>query len=290
MIKKKFRLCFILISPFLISSCSLAGSWVYERIDSYIADYFIEFADFDQRQIQEIEKTSKDFHDWFSNTELPEIRTLLLDLKKIDTNSPKSTISSTYRMGELIFIRANRFFEEPIIQFTKNMTDSQISQMEEHFGELRREREEEREEESRDFKQRLLENYESGFKRVGIGLNQEQLSLIDLKLNEYIEVRDEWSNLQEDWINQFINLVRQNKQDGYESKLSNYLRSIQDLGGPEFRKKVDQNERLSLEIIEVIFRSLNEKQLKSFRRNIDIYLKSINRILSNRGINTEAIG
>ena len=89
MFKKKFRIYLFLFIPFLLNSCSIAGSWVYERIDSYLADYFIEFADFNQIQKQEINKTSKEFHDWFSESELPKIKGLLLELKNIDPNNPK---------------------------------------------------------------------------------------------------------------------------------------------------------------------------------------------------------
>ena len=70
----------------------------------------------------------------------------------------------------------------------------------------------------------------------------------------------------------------------------NYLRSLANLGSSEFRDKIESNEKLSLEIINATFMTLNEKQLKSFKRNMDIYIKSINRILSNRGINTDPIG
>jgi hypothetical protein len=70
----------------------------------------------------------------------------------------------------------------------------------------------------------------------------------------------------------------------------NYLRSLENLGSSEFRDKIESNEKLSLEIINATFMTLNEKQLKSFKRNMDIYIKSINRILSNRGINTDPIG
>ena len=70
----------------------------------------------------------------------------------------------------------------------------------------------------------------------------------------------------------------------------NYLRALENLGSSEFRDKIESNEKLSLEIINATFMTLNEKQLKSFKRNMDIYIKSINRILSNRGINTDPIG
>lgn len=290
MFKKKFRIYLFLLIPFLLNSCSIAGSWVYERIDSYLADYFIEFADFNQIQKQEINKTSKEFHDWFSESELPKIKGLLLELKNIDPNNPKREISLAYEMGELIFARANGYFEEPIIQFTKGITDKQIDQMKQHFETIRKEREEERKKEKKNYKQRISENFVSGFNRVGIKLDDSQLMLIDGKLNNYAEVREEWSNLQKIWIDEFIDLLRQKDADEYSTKMLNYLRSLENLGSSEFRDKIESNEKLSLEIINATFMTLNDKQLKSFKRNMDIYIKSINRILSNRGINTDPIG
>ena len=290
MFKKKFRIYLFLLIPFLLNSCSIAGSWVYERIDSYLADYFIEFADFNQIQKQEINKTSKEFHDWFSESELPKIKGLLLELKNIDPNNPKREISLAYEMGELIFARANGYFEEPIIQFTKGITDKQIDQMKQHFETIRKEREEERKKEKKNYKQRISENFVSGFNRVGIKLDDSQLMLIDGKLNNYAEVREEWSNLQKIWIDEFIDLLRQKDADEYSTKMLNYLRSLENLGSSEFRDKIESNEKLSLEIINATFMTLNEKQLKSFKRNMDIYIKSINKILSNRGINTDPIG
>ena len=290
MFKKKFRIYLFLLIPFLLNSCSIAGSWVYERIDSYLADYFMEFADFNQIQKQEINKTSKEFHDWFSESELPKIKGLLLELKNIDPNNPKREISLAYEMGELIFARANGYFEEPIIQFTKGITDKQIDQMKQHFETIRKEREEERKKEKKNYKQRISENFVSGFNRVGIKLDDSQLMLIDGKLNNYAEVREEWSNLQKIWIDEFIDLLRQKDADEYSTKMLNYLRSLENLGSSEFRDKIESNEKLSLEIINATFMTLNEKQLKSFKRNMDIYIKSINRILSNRGINTDPIG
>ena len=290
MIKKKFRIYLFLFTPFLLNSCSIAGSWVYERIDSYLADYFIEFADFNQLQKQEIYKTSKEFHDWFSESELPKIKGLLLELKNIDPNNPKREISLAYEMGELIFARANGYFEEPIIQFTKGITDKQIDQMKQHFETIRKEREEDRKKEKKNYRQRISENFVSGFNRVGIKLDDSQLMLIEGKLNNYAEVREEWSNLQKIWIDEFIDLLRQKDADEYSTMMLNYLRSLENLGSSEFRDKIEGNQKLSIEIINATFMTLNEKQLKSFKRNMDIYIKSINRILSNRGINTDPIG
>jgi hypothetical protein len=268
----------------LLSSCSIAGSWVYERLDSYLADYFKEFADFSKEQNQEIELISEEFLNWFSENELLKIKLLIEDLKKIDTKNPEEKVVSAYRQGEEIFARVNDFFERPIINFSKGLNEDQINQIDNHFKELKEEREEERKNEKKEYKERLLENYISGFDRIGIRLRHDQLETIKIKLVNYVEVRKEWSELQQNWTNEFVQLLKRNTSYGYESRMSAYLNSLEELGNEEFRDKIEKNEMLSMEIISFVFLTSNEKQIKGFNRSLDIYLKSINRILLKRKV------
>ena len=131
----------------------------------------------------------------------------------------------------------------------------------------------------------LIDNYISGFDRVGIKLRDDQIDEINLKLESHIEVREEWSNLQEQWIEEFIQLLKNNKSSDYEAKMSTYLDSLEELGEEKFREKIDKNELLAQEIISFVFKSSNEKQIDSFNRSLEVYLKSINRILSKRQVN-----
>ena len=268
----------------LLSSCSIAGSWVYERLDSYLADYFKEFANFSKEQNQEIELISEEFLNWFSENELLKIKLLIEGLKKIDTKNPEEKVVSAYRQGEEIFARVNDFFERPIINFSKGLNEDQINQIDNHFKELREEREEERKNEKKEYKERLLENYISGFDRIGIRLRDDQLETIKLKLENHVEVRKEWSELQQNWTNEFVQLLKRNTSYGYESRMSAYLNSLEELGNEEFRDKIEKNEMLSMEIISFVFLTSNEKQIKGFNRSLDIYLKSINRILLKRKV------
>ena len=52
---KKFKI-YLITSLFTLGSCSIAGSWVYERADGYLAKYFKEYADFSNEQESEIDK------------------------------------------------------------------------------------------------------------------------------------------------------------------------------------------------------------------------------------------
>ena len=269
----------------VLSSCSIAGTWVYERLDNYLADYFKEYADFSKEQNNEIEKISKDYLDWFSENELPRIKLLIKELKDIKSDNPETTVFSAYEGGQKIFRRTNSYFEEPIINFSKTLDENQIIEIGKHFEEIREKREEEQREEKKNYLDEILENYVSGFDRVGIILREDQITIIRSKLQTYIPLRAEWSSLQEEWVNEFIQLLKQNNSKGYEEKMLLFLQSIQSLGDGVFENNADKNQILSIEIISYVFSSSDERQMKNFRRNMDIYLKSINRILSKRSVN-----
>ena len=269
----------------VLSSCSIAGTWVYERLDNYLADYFKEYADFSKEQNDEIEKISKDYLDWFSTNELPRIKLLIKELKDIKIYNPEITVLSAYEDGQKIFRRTNSYFEEPIINFSKTLDENQIIEIGKHFEEIREKREEEQREEKKNYLDEILENYVSGFDRVGIILREDQITIIRSKLQTYIPLRAEWSSLQEEWVNEFIQLLKQNNTSGYEEKMLLFLQSIQSLGDGVFENKADKNQILSMEIISYVFSSSNERQMKNFRLNMDVYLKSINRILSKRSVN-----
>ena len=281
MVRNIYKFCLLSLIIFSMSSCSIAGSWVYERLDNYLADYFKEFADFSREQNQEIELISTEFINWFSENELIKLKGILEKLKNINMQNSEKEISSIYEDAEGIFTRSNFYFKSPIISFTKKINEVQIGQIGSHFKELREKREKERSENGYS----LIENYISGFDRIGIKLRYDQIDEINLKLENHIEVREEWSNLQEQWIEEFIQLLEYNQSSDYETKMSAYLDSLEELGDQKFREKIDKNELLAQRIINFVFKTSNKKQIESFNRSLDIYLKSINRILSKRQVN-----
>lgn len=281
MVRNIYKFCLLSLMIFSVSSCSIAGSWVYERLDNYLADYFKEFANFSQEQDEEIEIISTEFINWFSENELNKVKVILEKLKNLNLQNPEKEISFIYKDAEGIFTRSNFYFKSPIISFTKEINEVQIDEIGSHFRELREKRKKERLENGYS----LIDNYISGFDRVGIKLREDQIDEINLKLENHIEVREEWSNLQEQWIEEFIQLLKNNKSSDYEAKMSAYLDSLEELGEEKFREKIDKNELLAQEIISFVFKSSNEKQIDSFNRSLDVYLKSINRILSKRQVN-----
>ena len=279
-----FKFCELSLMIFVLSSCSIAGSFVYERLDNYLASYFKEFADFSKDQNKEIDLISEGYLDWFSENELPYIKSLIEDLKRIDQNNSEISINLLFQEGEGVFNRTNDYFEKRIITFSKGLKEEQINQISLHFEELVRKREEENKKEKRDYKERILDNYISGFERIGIDLRDDQSEDIKLLLEQYLEISNEWSDLRQQWIEDFIKLLKNRESFGYESQMKKFFDSLDDLGNDEFRLKADINEKITLEIINFVFKTADQKQMKSFDRTLDVYLKSINRILSKRQV------
>ena len=143
---------------------------MYERLDGYIADYFKEFADFTKAQNQEIDRVSEEFLDWFSINELEKVRLLLNNLKTINIENPENEIRLAYKECEALFRRINQYFEKPIINFSRGLNERQINEIAQHFEEIRDEREKERAKNKKEYKVRILDNYISGFDRIGINL------------------------------------------------------------------------------------------------------------------------
>ena len=280
-----FKILSPILLSFVLSSCSIAGTWVYERLDNYIANYFKEFANFTNEQNSEIDIISSNYLDWFSENELPRVKLLMEDLININFGNPEEEILLTYEAGEGLFQRTNRYFEMPIIQFSKSLNNQQISEIESHFQELRERREERRGEQSQEYLDEIFENYTEGFNRVGISLRKDQKAILKLKLENYQPVRDEWSLLQEQWTREFIELLSASSSYGYEANMRLFLRSFEEVGDENFRKKSDANQDLAIEIMIYVLSSANEKQIESFKRNLNTYLNSINRILSKRSVN-----
>ncbi len=136
--RKKLKI-YLTISLFILGSCSIAGSWVYERADGYLAEYFKEYANFSEEQKNEIDKVTESYVNWFTLNELPIIRTILVNMKDINNNNAESLINETYLNGQGLFERSNKYFEKSFVEFSKTLTDLQAQKdfVQENIKELK---------------------------------------------------------------------------------------------------------------------------------------------------------
>jgi len=280
---KKLKLYVTIASLFFLGSCSIAGSWFYERADSYLADYFKEYANFSNEQKDEIDKVTKNYLDWFTTNELPVIRDVLVNLKDINYGNAKNSINETYVVGQELFVRSNQYFEEPFIKFFKSLTDLQVEEIKAHSEEIRIEREESRKEENA-YPEEVAENYISGFRRLNIKLTKSQRDYVNENIKGLKNIRADWSFFQEKWVEELIGILEKRNDQDFEIKITSHLRSLESLGDEEFQLKRKNNEQIGMKIISGILSNASEKQIQGAKRRIDTYIASIDRILSNRSL------
>ena len=280
--RKKLKI-YLTISLFILGSCSIAGSWVYERADGYLAGYFKEYASFSKEQENEIDKVTESYVNWFTLNELPIIKTILVNMKDINNNNAESLINEAYLNGQGLFERSNKYFEKSFVEFSKTLTDLQVDEIKNHFDEIQIEREESRKKE-KSYSEEVFENFSSGFRRLNIKLTNAQKDFAKENIKELKNTRPGWSFFQEKWVEELIEILKKRNDKDFEKNITSHLRSFENLGDEEFQLKRKNNEQVTIKIISGIFSSASEKQIKGMNRRIETYIASIDRILSNRSL------
>lgn len=281
--KKKLKIYVTISSLLILSSCSVAGSWVYERADSFLADYFKEYANFSNQQKDEIDKVTQNYLNWFTKNELPVIRAVLVDLKEINNSNADNLIKETYKNGQELFERSNKYFENSFVKFSKTLTNLQVDEIKNHFEEIQVEREESRKEE-KIYSEEVIENYISGFRRLNIKLTKAQKDYVKENIKGLKNIRSEWSFFQEKWVEELIEILNKRNDQDFDKRITTHLRALENLGDEEFQLKRKNNEQIGIKIISGILSNASEKQIKGAKRRIDTYIASIDRILSNRSL------
>jgi len=281
--EKKLKIYVTISSLLILSSCSVAGSWVYERADSFLADYFKEYANFSNQQKDEIDKVTENYLNWFTRNELPVIRAVLVDLKEINNSNADNLIKETYKSGQELFERSNKYFENSFVKFSKTLTDLQVDEIKIHFEEIQVEREESRKEE-KIYSEEVVESYISGFRRLNIKLTNAQKDYVKENIKGLKNIRSEWSFFQEKWVEELIEILNKRNDQDFDKRIATHLWALENLGDEEFQLKRKNNEQIGIKIISGILSNASEKQIKGAKRRIDTYIASIDRILSNRSL------
>ena len=267
----------------LVSACSFAGSWAFNKLDGYLNDYFFTFADFTKTQEEEIETITRDFKYWLTKEQLPEIKLILNRVDSLNQMSTEAEINAIYEEGSEILKLISSYFDSQFIAFSLTLDEKQINEIENHFLELQEKREARNSKiEVQTYEEEMQKNYISGFKRVGVKLNEEQKIILASSTQSMESNGEEWNQLREKWTAKMIKILRTNQQVGFEENLKNHLSSLFNLGTKDFKEKNKKNQATGIKTITKIVNSMDEGQFNKMKKNIRIYTRSIDKILQNQ--------
>ena len=278
--RQKFYLLISVI--FSVVSCSIAGSWAFERIDNYLVSYFNEYASFSEEQQSAIERVSKDYQNWFAKNELPKIKIMLLQMKYINRENSKEFTLQFYDYVRDLLTKTGLFFETPFVEFSDTLSKEQIIEIEKYLAGKHSDWARQIAQDSGSYSDLVLKRYIAGFKRIKMKLTDSQIKTVVARASAMDDLRLQWSLHRKEWIAQLLVLLSEKGDPLNEMALISHLKQISSIGDSKFQSKLKKNREITIDTISNIFEEASESQLDSFRERLDVFIASIDRILASR--------
>ena len=271
MFGQAYKKIILVLVLFNLSACSVVGGLWYDRIDKFIANDFLEYANFSNAQEDYIRKATSEFKYWNIQNELPEYNKLLLQFRLLDSTTHVDDIDDIYQKVLVLGYRSRDFFVPYLGEFYKTITNKQIEEIAIHFDRLMEERKLELNNQRNNFQAALEKDFVRYFRLVGVRLNNEQINTIRLLSSDLEDTRYQLINDQIKWNQQFITILTLRQKKNFEESLINHINSLSS-EDPNMRTAINQ---ITAEIIA----SLDEKQRTRFQKKLGVFEASINKII-----------
>ncbi len=262
----------IVIVVFNLSACSVVGGLWYERIDQFIANQFLESANFSNTQENYIRKATQEFKYWNIKNELPEYKKLLLRFRLLDSETRVGEIDEIYEKGGVLGNRSRNFFVPYLVELCKTLTNKQIEEIEIHFDGLMEERRFKLGNETKNYQAALEKSFVRFFRLLGVKLNNEQKNTVRLLSSGLEDARYQLINDRIKWNQQFVTILVLRQEKDFEQILADHINSF---------SSEDKNTRTGInQITAEILASLDEKQRARFQKRLGVFVTSIDQILA----------
>ncbi len=262
---------FVFLLIINLSACSVIGELWYERIDTFIANQFLEYADFSNTQEDHIRKAAKEFKQWNLENELPKYKTLLIRLQSLDAQTNVADIEVIYQAGLQLNDGTINFFRPFLIEFCKDLTNKQVTEIGIHLNEMLAKRRTRLTKENNTYQEDLKKSFVRIFRLLRVKLNDEQKNTIQVLSSELVDTRSESIVIREVWNQEFVVILALRNQGNFEQILTSHLNTF---GFEEADARAVINE-ISANIIA----SFDEKQRTNFQKRLGALIASIDQII-----------
>ena len=272
MFGQAYKKVIIVMVVFNLSACSVVGGLWYERIDQFIANQFLEYANFSNTQENYIRKATQEFKYWNIKNELPEYKKLLLRFRLLDSETRVGEIDEIYEKGDVLGNRSRNFFVPYLVELCKTLTNKQIEEIEIHFDGLMEEKRFELGNETKNYQAALEKSFVRFFRLLGVKLNNEQKNTVRLLSSGLEDARYQLINDRIKWNQQFVTILVLRQEKDFEQILADHINSF---------SSEDKNTRTGInQITAEILASLDEKQRARFQKRLGVFVTSIDQILA----------
>ena len=272
MFGRAYKKTIIILAIFNLSACSVVGDLWYERMDQFIANQLLEYANFSNNQESYIRKVTKEFKYWNAKNELPQYKKLLQQFSLLGEETVVSDIDNIYQKGVILSNRNRDFFTSHFIDFSKTLTEKQVKEISIHLDELTEERIFKLTKEAKNYQDMLEKTFVRFFRLMGVKLNKEQKNTIQFSSSGLEDRRYQLINNRIKWNEEFVKILASRNDESFEVQLTNHINTL----NPEDKYTRTVINQITAEIIA----SLDEKQRARFQKRLGVFENSIDQILA----------
>ena len=272
MFGRAYKKTIIILAIFNLSACSVVGDLWYERMDQFIANQLLEYANFSNNQESYIRKVTKEFKYWNAKNELPQYKKLLQQFSLLGEETVVSDIDNIYQKGVILSNRNRDFFTSHFIDFSKTLTEKQVKEISIHLDELTEERIFKLKKETKNYQDTLEKTFVRFFRLMGVKLNKEQKNTIQFSSSGLEDRRYQLINNRIKWNEEFVKILASRNDESFEVQLTNHINAL----NPEDKYTRTVINQITAEIIA----SLDEKQRARFQKRLGVFENSIDQILA----------
>jgi len=272
MFGRAYKKTIIILAIFNLSACSVVGDLWYERMDQFIANQLLEYANFSNNQESYIRKVTKEFKYWNAKNELPQYKKLLQQFSLLGEETVVSDIDNIYQKGVILSNRNRDFFTSHFIDFSKTLTEKQIKEISIHLDELTEERIFKLKKETKNYQDTLEKTFVRFFRLMGVKLNKEQKNTIQFSSSGLEDRRYQLINNRIKWNEEFVKILASRNDENFEVQLTNHINAL----NPEDKYTRTVINQITAEIIA----SLDEKQRARFQKRLSVFETTIDEILT----------
>ena len=274
MFGRAYKKTIIILAIFNLSACSVVGDLWYERMDQFIANQLLEYANFSNNQESYIRKVTKEFKYWNAKNELPQYKKLLQQFSLLGEETVVSDIDNIYQKGVILSNRNRDFFTSHFIDFSKTLTEKQVKEISIHLDELTEERIFKLKKETKNYQDTLEKTFVRFFRLMGVKLNKEQKNTIQFSSSGLEDRRYQLINNRIKWNEEFVKILASRNDENFEVQLTNHINAL----NPEDKYTRTVINQITAEIIA----SLDEKQRARFQKRLGVFETSIDQILAKK--------
>jgi len=272
MFGRAYKKTIIILAIFNLSACSVVGDLWYERMDQFIANQLLEYANFSNNQESYIRKVTKEFKYWNAKNELPQYKKLLQQFSLLGEETVVSDIDNIYQKGVILSNRNRDFFTSHFMDFSKTLTEKQIKEISIHLDELTEERIFKLKKETKNYQDTLEKTFVRFFRLMGVKLNKEQKNTIQFSSSGLEDRRYQLINNRIKWNEEFVQILASRNDKSFEQQLTNHINAL----NPEDKYTRTVINQITAEIIA----SLDEKQRARFQKRLSVFETTIDEILT----------